>query len=79
MLILTRFYKSKYKLKNFKFPNAETENQQPQHIYVADDGAAVEMPPPATTKHVMITESAANNEISFPLIISFSLSKFFMR
>jgi hypothetical protein len=34
-----------------------------QQVYVADDGAAVEIPPTTTTKPVTITESAANNEI----------------
>jgi hypothetical protein len=34
-----------------------------QQVYVADDGAAVEIPPPTTTKLETITESAANNEI----------------
>jgi hypothetical protein len=42
-------------------PSAVTEDQQ--EVYVADDGTVVEMPPPATTKPVTITESAANNEI----------------
>jgi hypothetical protein len=41
--------------------SAGTECQQ--EVYLADDGAAVEMPLPGTIKPVTITESAANNEI----------------